>query len=96
MLCYHQSLKEKIISGAILCLSGIPKGIKRDEIKAAFGEHGKVEWVDIVEDQSVVRSVTCFRGNTSIANHVLHSFETGQTPFLAGRRGKDGPREGQE
>ena len=51
-----QSLKEKIISGAILCLSGIPKGIKRDEIKAAFGEHGKVEWVDIVEDQSVVRS----------------------------------------
>lgn len=41
-----EKLKEKITAGAVLNVEGIPKGTKREDVKAFFQKFGSVEWID--------------------------------------------------
>lgn len=44
-------------SGAVLNIEGIPKGTKREDVKAFFQKFGSVEWVDFESGDGKVRFV---------------------------------------
>lgn len=42
----REKVKSRMTSGAVLNIEGIPKGTKREDVKAFFQKFGSVEWVD--------------------------------------------------
>lgn len=50
-----EKLKEKITSGAILNVEGVPSETRRDDVKNFFQKFGTVEWVDIEDSKTRVR-----------------------------------------